>query len=282
MNMQQKVVVITGASSGIGAVAATELARAGARIICIGRDPARGAKIVEQLRAITPGVNHLLYCADLARLSEVKRVGNLLAESEQRIDVLINNAGALFARRELTEDGLEKTFATNHIAYFVLTNLLLERLKVTAGARIVSTASDAHKSAKIDFADLQSENGYSAFGAYGRSKLMNILFTRTLARRLAGSGATSNCFHPGFVATRFGDANGGFMAFIIRSAKKFALTPEEGAKTMIYLASSPEAASVSGKYFYKCKVAIPSEAARNDADAQRLWDISARLSGVGA
>jgi NAD(P)-dependent dehydrogenase (short-subunit alcohol dehydrogenase family) len=172
------------------------------------------------------------------------------------------------------------TFATNHLAYFVLTNLLLDRLKSTKGARIVSTASDAHRSGKLDFNDLQGEKRYSTFGAYGASKLCNILFTRELARRLAGTGVTTNCLHPGFVRTRIGENNTA-LAFIARIVKLFALSPEEGAKTIIYLASSPEVAEATGGYYCKCVPAEPAMAAQNDEDAKRLWQISAKLSGVG-
>ncbi len=165
------------------------------------------------------------------------------------------------------------------MAYFVVTNLL--RPRMGEGARIVSTSSDAHKGAKLNFDDLQSEHGYSGFGVYGRSKLCNILFTRELARRLKGTGVTANCLHPGFVATRFGDQSGGIVSFAVRAAKNFALTPEQGAETIIYLASSPNVADVSGGYFYKSKIATPTKEAQNDADAKRLWDVSAKISGVG-
>jgi NAD(P)-dependent dehydrogenase (short-subunit alcohol dehydrogenase family) len=280
--MQAKTVVITGATSGIGEVAACTLAQQGARIVLIARDRSRGEQTLKRLEAVAPGRNHVVHYANLSRLAEMKRAAEAIAGSEARIDVLINNAGALFATRQLTGDALEMTFATNHIAYFVVTNLLIERLKATPGARIVSTASDAHRRAKLDFDDLQSEKGYSGSGMYGRSKLMNILFTRELARRLEGTGVTANCLHPGFVATRFGDASGGLTSLVLRGAKKFALTPEEGAKTIIYLASSPEVGGITGKYFYKCKQVMPTTEAQNDADARRLWDISAELSGVGA
>jgi len=279
--MTGKVVVITGATSGIGAVAAAQLARQGARIVFIARDAARGAHTLQQLQSIAPGAAHAAHHADLAQLAEMRRIAGLIAEREPRIDVLINNAGAMFTRRQLSADGLELTFATNHLAYFVVTNLLLERLKTTPGARIVSTASDAHRGARLDFDDLQSQRSYSALGAYGRSKLMNILFTRELARRLAGTGVTANCLHPGFVATRFGDGAGGLASLGLKLAKKFALTPEQGAQTLIYLAASPEVAAVSGEYFHKCKPATATPAARSDADARRLWEVSARLSGVG-
>jgi NAD(P)-dependent dehydrogenase (short-subunit alcohol dehydrogenase family) len=280
--MQGKTVVITGATSGIGAVTVTTLARQGAKIVFIARDRARGEQVLQQLRSISPGAGHLLHCADLSLMSEMKRVAAAIAHSEKKIDVLVNNAGAVFSSREVTSEGLERTFATNHMAYFVVTAVLLERLKATPGARIVSTASDAYKAARLNFNDLQSSRSYGGFGMYGRSKLMNVLFTRLLAHRLAGTGVTANCHHPGFVATRFGDSGSGFMNFLLQTSKRFALTPEEGAQTMLYLAASPEVAKVSGSYFYKCEPKKLMRQARNDADAQRLWDISAELSGVGA
>jgi retinol dehydrogenase 12 len=279
--MQGKTVVITGATSGIGEVAACALAQHGARIILIARDRSRGEQTLERLEAVAPGRNHLAHYANLSRLAEMKRAAEAIAGSEAQIDVLINNAGALFATRQVTGDALEMTFATNHIGYFVVTNLLMERLKATPGARIVSTASDAHQRAKLDFDDLQMEKNYSGFGMYGRSKLMNILFTRELSRRLSGSGATANCLHPGFVATRFADIRGGLVSLMVKGAKRFALTPEEGAKTIIYLASSPEVDGISGKYFHKCEQVTPTLEAQNDADAQRLWEISLQLSGLG-
>jgi NAD(P)-dependent dehydrogenase (short-subunit alcohol dehydrogenase family) len=277
--MQGKTVVITGATSGIGEVAADRLAAKGARIVFIARDKARGEETLRHLRAIAPGAEHAAYYADLSRLSEMKRVSAEIAAAESKIDVLINNAGALFNTRKLSADGLEMTFAVNHMAYFVVTNLLLPRM--AADGRVVSTSSDAHKGAKLNFDDLQSERGYSGFGVYGRSKLCNILFTRELARRIKSTGVTANCLHPGFVATRFGDQSGGILSFAVRAAKNFALTPEQGAETIIYLASSPDVADVTGGYFVKSKIATPTKEAQNDADAKRLWDVSAKISGVG-
>ena len=277
--MAAKTVVITGATSGIGEVAADRLAGKGARIVFIARDRARGEETLKHLRAISDG-DHSAHYADLSRISEMKRVASEIAQSEPGIDILINNAGAMFNTRKVTGDGLEMTFALNHMAYFVVTNLLLP--KMSAGARIVSTASDAHKGARLDFSDLQSSRHYSGFGVYGRSKLCNILFTRELARRLNGTGITANCFHPGFVATRFGDQSGGALSIGIRAAKTFALTPEQGAQTMVYLANSPDVAEISGGYFVKCKPATPTREAQNDSDSRRLWDVSAELSGVGA
>jgi len=273
--MQGKTVVITGATSGIGEVAAIRLSEKGARIVLVARDKARADATLNKLS----GSEHTVHFADLSRISEMKRLANELA-AEPQIDVLMNNAGALFNMRQVTEDGLEKTFATNHMSYFVVTNLLLPKLK--PGARIVSTASDAHKGAKLNFDDLQSSKGYSGFAVYGKSKLANILFNRELARRIDGTGVTANCLHPGFVATRFGDQSGGIVSIAVRVAKPIgAISPEKGAQTMIYLASSPDVANVSGKYFYKCEVATPTKEAQDDAAARRLWEESAKISGVG-
>ena len=281
--MKGKTVVITGATSGIGEVAAVELARQGARIVFVARSPYRAEVLATRLGIANPDVKHAAHFADLSRISEMKRVAAEIAETEPRIDVLIDNAGAMFSKRDVTADGLEMTFATNHLAYFVITNLLLERLKATPGSRIVVTASDAHKSGKLDFNDLQSEKGYAAFRVYGTSKLCNILFTRELARRLEGTGVTANCLHPGFVATSFGDNNDGLLRFGIGIAKRLAaLTPDEGGKTIVYLASSPDVAGKSGGYYHKCALATPTAAAQNDADAKRLWDVSAKITGIGA
>jgi NAD(P)-dependent dehydrogenase (short-subunit alcohol dehydrogenase family) len=280
--MQGKTVLITGATSGIGEIAACELAQQGARIIFIARDRGRGERTLQRLKELAPGGNHIAHYANLSRITELKRIAEAITASEPRLDVLINNAGAMFAVRQVTGEALEMTFATNHISYFVLTNLLLPCLKATPGARIVSTSSDAHRRAKLDFDDLQMKEGYSGFSMYGRTKLMNILFTRELARRLAGSGVTANCLHPGFVNTRFANESGGLTSFVVRAAKYFALTPQEGAKTIIYLAASPEVAGVTGQYFYQCQPVTPTEEAQNDAHARRLWEISAQLTGVGA
>jgi NAD(P)-dependent dehydrogenase (short-subunit alcohol dehydrogenase family) len=278
--MQGKTVVITGATAGIGEVAALALARQGARIVFVARNPLKADAMLGRLMIAAPSVKHSVHMAELSRLSEMKRVAGEIA-AEGPIDVLINNAGAVFSKRETTPDGLEMTFATNHLAYFVLTNLLLKQIK--PGGRIVSTSSDAHRSGKLDFDDLQAQKSYSAFRVYGTTKLENILFTRELARRLKGTGITANCLHPGFVATSFGDNNGGWTEFAFGIAKKVgAISPDEGAKTIVYLASAPEVRGQSGGYYYKCTLATPSAAAQNDDDAKRLWDVSARIAGVGA
>ena len=190
---------------------------------------------------------------------------------------MINNAGAVFTERRVTAEGLELTFALNHMAYFVLTEALRDRLVASAPARIVSTSSMAHQGASLDFSDLQSARGYNGWRTYGRSKLANILFTRELARRLAGTGVTANCLHPGVVATRFGDSTSGLTGLLMPLARRFFIAPENGADTIVYLASSPEVANVTGQYFVKRKAAEPSAAARDDAAAKRLWQASEAL-----
>lgn len=277
--MRGKTVVITGATSGIGEVAADRLAQDGAKIVFVARDSERGERTLKHLRAIAPDAEHAAYYADLSNITEMKRVAGEIAAAEPKIDVLINNAGALFNTRQETHDGLEMTFAVNHMAYFVITNLLLKNLKAAGAARVVSTSSDAHKGAKLNLADLQSSRSYSGFSVYSRSKLMNILFTRELARQMDGSGVTANCLHPGFVASRFGDGSGGIMSFGLKMAKNFAISPEQGAQTIIYLAGSPQVEGQTGGYYYKCKPATPTREARNDADAGRLWTASAKLAG---
>ena len=276
--MRGKTVVITGGTSGIGEVAAVALAKMGARIVLVARDKARGDASLARLREGGPDVAHSVHLADLLRLAEVKRVAAEIADREPRIDVLINNAGAMFAQRRLTEDGLERTFALNHMAYFVMTAGLRERLLVSGPARIINTASAAHQDATLDLDDLQSTKSFGARKAYGQSKLCNILFTRELARRLQGTGVTTNCLHPGFVATRFGDQSGGLISRLVWLAKFFAISPAEGAETIIYLASSPDVREMTGQYFYKSAPTTPSPAAQDDRSALLLWQRSSTLA----
>jgi NAD(P)-dependent dehydrogenase (short-subunit alcohol dehydrogenase family) len=280
--MKGKTVVATGATSGIGEVAVLALAGLGARIVFIARDEARAQATLKKLEAKAPGLGHRMHLADLSSMSETRRVGAEIAAREPRIDVLINNAGAMFADRRVTPEGLEMTFALNHMAYFVLTEALREKLIASAPARIVSTASDAHQGASLDFSDLQSAKAYNGFRVYGRSKLANILFTRELARRLGGTGLTANCLHPGFVATRFGHEAGGWTARIVPFLQALAISPEKGADTIVYLASWPEVASATGAYFVKRKITAPSRAAQDDSAAKRLWEASEALAGAQA
>jgi NAD(P)-dependent dehydrogenase (short-subunit alcohol dehydrogenase family) len=279
--VQGKVIVITGATSGIGRIAASELAAGGARLVLVARDQTRADETLAYLRERGPKQAHRAHIADLSRLSEMKRVGSEIAAAEPRVDVLINNAGNIFGRRALTEDGLERTFATNHVAYFVLALLLRDRLIAAAPARVVNTASAAHRGEKLDFDDLQCTKGYRPQSVYGRSKLCNILFTRALARRLNGTGVTANCLHPGFVRTNLGQRHGSLFGNMVRMAMLFAGAPDRGAKTIVYLATSPAVADVSGDYFVDCRPATPSAQAQDDASAERLWTATARLAGIG-
>jgi NAD(P)-dependent dehydrogenase (short-subunit alcohol dehydrogenase family) len=278
--MQGKTVVITGGTSGIGQIAAEKLAAMGARMVLVARDPKRGEATMAKLRQLGPG-NHSIHYADLSRLSEMKRVAEEIAAVEPRIDVLINNAGAMFGRRQVTEDGLELTFALNHMSYFILANRLYDRLRAAAPARLINTSSDAHRGQKLDFSDLQSARTYQGFPVYGRTKLCNILHASELARRWAGSGVSANSLHPGFVNTRFGGDITGVWGIGFAVAKLFALTPEQGAETIIYLASSqdPSVVNANGLYFHKCKVATPTAEARDAQSARRLWDESEKLAG---
>jgi NAD(P)-dependent dehydrogenase (short-subunit alcohol dehydrogenase family) len=276
-----KVVVITGATSGIGQIAALKLAARGARIVMVARDRARATATLAKLSEAGPGAAHSAHIADLSLIAETKRAGAKIAETEPRIDVLINNAGSVFPNRKLTQDGLERTFATNHMAYFVLTHALRDRLVASAPARIVSTASRAHRDQVLDFDDLQLARGYAVWRAYGRSKLANILFTRELARRLAGTGVTANCIHPGFVTTGLGQRPGGVFGAVVRLFFRFAGPPEPGGDTIAHVASSPDVASITGQYFVPVgKPAEPSAAARDAAAARRLWEESERIAGV--
>jgi NAD(P)-dependent dehydrogenase (short-subunit alcohol dehydrogenase family) len=279
--MHGKTVVITGATSGIGQVAAETLAHRGARVVFTARDTGKGQAMLARLIRANPDAAHDWVLADLATVAGMKGACHSLAEKLSRIDVLINNAGALFERRELTADGLEKTFAVNHLAYFVVTAGLRSRL--APDARIVSTASNAHLfGGALDFDDLQSARRYSGMAAYARSKLCNILWTRELGRRIADTAMTANCLHPGAVRTGFAGNNSGLVKTLIGLAKPFMLSPEQGADTLIYLASSADVAGVSGGYWARRRLIEPSAAARDPVAAARLWEVTACLAGLPA
>jgi NAD(P)-dependent dehydrogenase (short-subunit alcohol dehydrogenase family) len=278
--MQGKVVVITGGTSGIGQVAAEKLAAKGARIVLVARSKTRGEATLARLRELAPAQEHSIHYGDVSRLADLNRLAAEIGSAEPRIDVLINNAGAAFSERKVTEDGFELTFATNHISYFVLTLGLRDALLAAGSARVINTSSHAHYRARIDFDDLQIQKNYSLYRAYCSSKLCNILFTREFARRMAGTGITANCLHPGVVNTRLGDEGTGFTSAVFRLIKTFAISPEKGAETIVYLASSDEVAKTTGLYFYKCKPVKPSKLAQDDAVAERLWTETAKLSGI--
>lgn len=273
--MNDKTVVVTGANQGIGRVTAKGLARMGARVALVCRNAEKGQAVVREIEA-QGGAAHLVV-ADLSIQDEVRKAGRELREKYETIDVLVNNAGVLVTERRVTKDGIEETLALNHLAYFLLTHELLEPLTKAKSARIVNVSSRAHLRAKPNLDDIQFSRGYSMITAYSHSKLLNVLFTYELARRLEGSNVTANCLHPGVIASGFAQTYGGFVATLAKLARPFLMTTEEGAKTQIYLASSPEVEGVTGRYFDRCK-AVRSSSASYDVDTQkRLWVISEKL-----
>jgi NAD(P)-dependent dehydrogenase (short-subunit alcohol dehydrogenase family) len=279
MSMQGKAVLISGATQGIGKAAAIAIAKMGAQVSIIARDPVRAEVARGEIAAAGGSDNVEVYVGNLASLADIRRVAAEYRAKHQRLDVLINNAGAFFTERHLSPDGYELTFATDHLNYFLLTQELLPLLKASAPARIVNVASDAHRMGitGLDFADLQAEKSFAGFKVYGRAKLANILFTRELARRLQGTGVTANSLHPGVIASGFGKGNSALWDFVFRLGGVFMTTPEKGARTTVYLATSPEVEGVSGQYFAKSKATKPSAAAQDDAAAKKLWDVSEQL-----
>jgi len=280
-----KRVIVTGATGGIGLAAACELARRGARLSIVARSESRATAAVARIKAAGgTGTEVEVHKADLSSQASIRRLAAEILSGHPKVDVLINNAGAIYASRQLTEDGLELTWAVNHLAPFLLTNLLLERIRASAPARIITTSSGAHHGAHVPFDDMNAERGYRGrgFGRYGETKLANILFTVELARRLEGTGVTANCFHPGFVASGFNRNNGGLMAFGMSLARPFARSPEKGADTLVWLADSAEVSAESGGYFANRRRSMPSAAAQDLAVARRLWEVSEEQTGARA
>ncbi len=272
-----KRVVITGATRGIGLAAAGALAGRGALLTVVARSDQRAAAAVAAIRAAGGSATDVeVLHADLSSQASIRQLAEEVLSRHPRVDVLVNNAGAINASRKLTEDGIELTWAVNHLAPFLLTSLLLDRLRGSAPARIVTTSSAAHHGARIPFADINLENGYPSMGwpRYGQSKLANILFTGELGRRLAGSGVTANCFHPGFVATGFNRNNGALMSLGMTLARPFARNAQRGADTLVWLVDSPQVSGENGGYFVDRKRVEPSAAAGDDAAARRLWELS--------
>ena len=281
-DLNGKICLITGATAGIGEVTARRLAGMGAAVTIVGRSSERAAATVARIKAATGATVEILI-ADLSSQADIHRLANEFLARYNRLDVLVNNAGAVFNRRLESVDGIEMTWALNHMSYFLLTNLLLGALRAAAPSRIINVASDAHSGEQINFDDPQFKANYNGWRAYGQSKLANILFTVELARRLDGTGVTANALHPGFVASNFGKNNGGLFGILIGLAQRVAaISPEAGAETTVYLASTPEVAGVSGQYFDKCRAVEPSAAGQDRAAAARLWEISEALAEVAA
>jgi NAD(P)-dependent dehydrogenase (short-subunit alcohol dehydrogenase family) len=278
--LHSQTILVTGATSGIGVVTALELARLGANVVLVGRDEGRCLETVESIVVKTgnEAIDYLI--ADLSSQSEIRRLAVEFHSRYQRLDVLVNNAGAYFFRRQESVDDLEMTFALNHLSYFLLTNLLLHTLQVSAPARVVNVSSNAHYGNPLDFDDLGSQKNYGLMKVYGRSKFANVLFTYELSRRLVGTGITANALHPGFVRTNIARNNGWYMHLIMPLAMIRGISPEEGARTSIYLASSPDVDDVTGRFFIKCQETPSDPATYNEEDARRLWEISAELTNL--
>lgn len=279
-HMQGKVVLITGATAGIGKVSALELAKIGATVVIVGRNPGKVAATVREVQAQSGNASVEGLLADLAAPGQIRAMAQTFKEKHNRLDMLLNNAGAVFSSRKETHDGFEMTFALNHLHYFLLTHLLLDVLQASAPSRIINVASDAHRAGRMNFDDLQGKRRYNGWAAYSQSKLANVLFTYELARRLEGSGVTANALHPGAVATNFGDGNGILGDIVMTIFRRFAISPEQGARTSIYLASAPEIEGVTGKYYTDCKPVNSSPASYDKEAARRLWQISEELTGV--
>lgn len=273
--VRDKRVLITGATRGIGLAAAQALARRGAKLAIVARDDARGAEAVASIEGEGGSTVDLLH-ADLTSLASIRALADQVLEKYPRIDVLINNAGAIFVQRELTVDGIERTWALNHLAPFLLTTLLLDRLKASAPSRIITTSSDAHKGKLIPFDDLNAEHSWRGrgFTRYGETKLANIMFTRELARRLDGTGVTTYCFHPGVVATGFNRNNGAMMTAAMMMIAPFVRSPRKAALTLVWLADSPDVSKQSGGYYEDRALAVSSRQAQDPALATRLWEVS--------
>ncbi|MFO0724728.1 MAG: SDR family oxidoreductase [Myxococcota bacterium] len=272
-----KTVIITGAGSGIGKEAAVKIARLGAEVVIVARSPARGEPALAEIRSRSGSDKVSLACCDFGVQAQIRALASALLQKHPRIDVLVNNAGTVNEHRHLSEDGIEHTFAVNHLGYFLLTNLLLERMVASAPARIVNVSSVGHYQGDLDFDDLGYERGYSIMKAYRRSKLANVLFTRELARRLEGKGVTVNALHPGGVATEIWGKAPWYAQPLLAIAKLLMISPEQGGDRLVYLATSPEVEGKTGGYYHNDRLRAPSKLAEDPGLASKLWTVSEGL-----
>ena len=280
--MNNKVCFVTGATNGIGFATATALAARGATVIAHGRNRTKGEHVVKEMIRTTGNKDVRFVQADFTSLAQVRTLASELNAQLPRLDVLVNNAALTASQRQLTVDGHERIFAANHLAPFLLTHLLLDKLKASAPARIVVVSSSGHRMAKLDLEDLTNERKLGGMTIYGNSKLGNILLVRALSRRLNGTGVTINALHPGLVRTNLGDEAGTWMKVLLKASTFFMLSPEQGARTSVYLATSREVEGHCGDYYYKCKPAPTSDEAQDDALGERLWAKSCQLVGLDA
>lgn len=276
-----KTILITGGTSGIGMESAIDLAAAGAQVVVTGRNRAKGERVIQEIRSRSGSEKVELLVGDFESQKATRQLAADFLTRYPKLHVLVNNAGTVYAQRELTEDGIEKTFAVNHLGSFLFTNLLLDRILESAPARIVNVSSVGHKRATLDFDDLSfGRGGYTTMKGYNRSKLGNVLFTKELARRLAGKGVTVNALHPGAVATNIWSHAPAAARPILALMKLFFLTPKQGSETITWLAASPDVEGMTGKYFVSCKEAVPSALSEDAGIARKLWDVSAQLTGM--
>ncbi len=280
-NLEGKTAVLTGGTSGIGRATAVGLAERGARLVILGRDPQRCEETLETIETATGRTDITLVRSELGTLAGIRSAAAEVLENVDAIDILVNNAGITLSNRQVTEDGFERTFAVNHLAYFLLTGLLLPRLQLAPKARIVNVASDAHRFvSQLNLDDLGREKGYSALGVYGESKAANILFTHELAKRLTGTPITVNALHPGGIRSNLGANQGALLGLVHKVVSLFLKSPEEGARTSLYLAADPAVEGETGGYYAKAKKAQPKAYATDDVSARRLWDLSEEMTGL--
>jgi NAD(P)-dependent dehydrogenase (short-subunit alcohol dehydrogenase family) len=280
VSLSGRICLITGATSGIGKVTALELAKMGATVIVVGRNPEKTSTVVKAVQQVSGNSDIHMLIADLSIQAQVQQLAADFLQRYDHLDVLVNNAGAVFMTRQESADGIEMTWALNHLSYFLLTNLLLDALRRAPSARIVNVSSDAHKGGKFHFDDLELKHGFSGMDAYAQSKLANVMFTYSLARQLADTHVTTNAVHPGFVSTGFAANNGSLLKVGILLLRPFMASAEKGARTSIYLASSPEVEGISGQYFVNCKPKQTAPQSYDERAQRKLWQISEQMTGI--